>query len=197
MRDLTVSENATVGSLAAFIEAVILQPTLYWKNARAQRLPFTINPKIIYRGTMASIFNEIQMMGVQFGATGLCQSVMRKWSRESTLSSNMSQFADVCAAFLGGVISTVSSSPIELVMIQQQRFGGSLLSTAQRIVQSRGYMSEGLMRGYQAGMVREGIYVVGMLGVTPSLQRILVEEYGLSRHVAGFYASMAGGTVPL
>lgn len=193
MRDLTVSENATVGSLAAFIEAVILQPTLYWKNARAQRLPFTINPKIIYRGTMASIFNEIQMMGVQFGATGLCQSVMRKWSRESTLSSNMSQFADVCAAFLGGVISTVSSSPIELVMIQQQRFGGSLLSTAQRIVQSRGYMSEGLMRGYQAGMVREGIYVVGMLGVTPSLQRILVEEYGLSRHVAGFYASMAGG----
>ena len=51
------------------------------------------------------------------------------------------------------------------------------------------------MRGYEAGMIREGIYVVGMLGITPALQRVFVEEYGLSRPVAGFYASAAGGVM--
>jgi hypothetical protein len=47
---------------AAFIEAVLLQPTLYWKNARAQGLPFTMSPSYIYRGTFTSIVNEMQVL---------------------------------------------------------------------------------------------------------------------------------------
>ena len=61
--ELTDMENIGVGVGAAFIEAVLLQPTLYWKNARAQGLPFTLNPRIMYRGTFTSILNEMQMMG--------------------------------------------------------------------------------------------------------------------------------------
>ena len=60
---LSEVQNMQLGVLAAFIEGVILQPTLYWKNAKALSLPFTLNPKLIYRGTAASIFNEMQMMG--------------------------------------------------------------------------------------------------------------------------------------
>jgi len=59
---LSEAQNIVLGTVAAFIEGAILQPTLYWKNARAMKLPFTINPRIIYRGTAASIFNEMQMM---------------------------------------------------------------------------------------------------------------------------------------
>ena len=70
---LTDGENFSLGVFAAFVEAVCLQPTLYWKNARAQGLPFTLNPKIIYRGTAASVLNEMQMMGMQFGCTGALQ----------------------------------------------------------------------------------------------------------------------------
>ena len=70
---LTDRENFSLGVFAAFVEAICLQPTLYWKNARAQGLPFTLDPKIIYRGTAASIVNEMQMMGMQFGCTGALQ----------------------------------------------------------------------------------------------------------------------------
>ena len=66
-------ENVGVGMLAAFIEGVLLQPTLYWKNARAQGLPFTMKPSVVYRGTSTSILNEVQMMGLQFGLTGALQ----------------------------------------------------------------------------------------------------------------------------
>jgi hypothetical protein len=73
---LTDLQNVGVGTFAALIEGVLLQPTLYWKNARAQGLPFTVNPKIIYRGTAASILNEMQMMGVQFALTGFFQRMI-------------------------------------------------------------------------------------------------------------------------
>jgi hypothetical protein len=53
--NLTEFQNFQIGVVAAFIEGVILQPTLYWKNAKAQKLPFSMNPTIIYRGTSASI----------------------------------------------------------------------------------------------------------------------------------------------
>ena len=59
--EMSVSQNMSVGVLAAFVEGVILQPTLYWKNARALALPFTANPAVIYRGTGTSILNECQV----------------------------------------------------------------------------------------------------------------------------------------
>ncbi len=65
---LSELQNMLIGAVSAFVEAVVLQPTLYWKNAAAQRLPFTLDPRLLYRGTGASIANEMQMMVMQFGA---------------------------------------------------------------------------------------------------------------------------------
>ena len=62
---LTDKENIGVGVVAAFVEGILLQPTLYWKNAKIQRMPFTMNPRIIYRGTGASILNEMQVSELQ------------------------------------------------------------------------------------------------------------------------------------
>ena len=80
---LTDSENFSLGVFAAFIEAICLQPTLYWKNARAQGLPFTLNPRIIYRGTAASVLNEMQMMGMQFGCTGALHRIWMTYMMSS------------------------------------------------------------------------------------------------------------------
>ncbi len=55
VQELTEGQNATIGVIAALFEGLLLQPTLYWKNAKAQGLPFTLNPRILYRGTSASV----------------------------------------------------------------------------------------------------------------------------------------------
>jgi len=42
-------------------------------------------------------------------------------------------------------------------------------------------------------MIREGIYVMGMLGLTPYLQAQLMQKQDMSQRAASFYASVAGG----
>ena len=53
MTDLT--EEGGIGVVAAFIEAAVLQPTVYWKNAKAQNLPFSMDPKVLYVFGMLSL----------------------------------------------------------------------------------------------------------------------------------------------
>ena len=68
---LSESENMVLGAGTALTEGILLQPTLYWKNARQQGLPFSINPRLIYRDTGASLCNEMGQLTIMFGATRL------------------------------------------------------------------------------------------------------------------------------
>ena len=52
MQKLTPAENTALGVAAGTIEVSLLQPMLYCKNATQQKLPFTIDPRILYRGTV-------------------------------------------------------------------------------------------------------------------------------------------------
>lgn len=69
-------ENVAIASVAAVITTLTLQPTLYLKTAAAQRLPFTLNPAVLYRGTGASLTNEILQMGAQFLLTGIAKRML-------------------------------------------------------------------------------------------------------------------------
>lgn len=192
---LTDTENVGIGLLAAFIEAVVLQPTLYWKNARAQGLPFTINPRIIYRGTGASLANEMQMMGVQFGITGALQRSYWQWRLKGALKNENTTTAaeEIGLATVAGMISAVFTSPVELIMINQQRAGGSIVAQLRAIAINKGLLQNGLGRGMGLAVLRDGIYVAGMLGVTPTLQSHLQNSKGYSEASAGLYASIVGG----
>ncbi len=139
---LTEGQNFLIGTIAAFIEGVLLQPTLYWKNAKAQNLPFTLNPKLLYRGTAASIFNECQMMGLQFGLTGFFQKVFK--SGESVKLTRTQEFS---GAACGGIFTALFASPMELIMIQQQKNGGSFFATPKNIVKNHGFLQKGFLRG--------------------------------------------------
>jgi solute carrier family 25 carnitine/acylcarnitine transporter 20/29 len=175
-KNLTDGENVSIGVLAAFIEGVILQPTLFWKNAKAQNIPFTMNPRVIYRGTAASLYNEMQMMGLQFGLTGIFQRF------------NLGEYG---AAMFGGATAAIFASPVELVMIQQQKFGGNVIATSSRIVTDFGV--KGMFRGLAPAMMRDALYVSGFLGITPLSQNYLMKEHGMSVVESGFWASMLGG----
>ena len=122
MQNLTEGENAVLGASAAFVEAIVLQPTIYWKNARMQGLPFTANPRIIYRGLGAALCNEMGQMGIQFGLTGYVKKLIAGHGNK-----NLSIAEDILSAVIGGAVGALFATPVELVMIQQQRFGGSLV----------------------------------------------------------------------
>ncbi len=195
---LSEGQNFALGTVAAFIEAVILQPTLYWKNAKAQNMPFTLDPRLLYRGTGASIFNECQMMGFQFCFTSFFQrhiSIILGERHEAINQELRQQQEDFLSAAFGGVFAAVFASPVELIMIQQQRFGGSFISTPVNVIRKYGFFGHGLMRGLTAAAGRDSIYVCGMLGVTPIVQTYLEEKHQYSQSKASFFASMLGGVV--
>jgi hypothetical protein len=198
-RDLSERQNTLLGVSAAFIEAIILQPTLYFKNAAARGLPFTLNPAVFYRGTGASIVNECQMMAVQFGITSALQKQFAQKKSFGSFEIDLplwvsTEGRDFMSAALGGMLSAFFSSPVELVMIQQQVYGKSVMRTIRSITQTSGVFSRsGLMRGVLPTVCRDGIYVTGMLGVTPLLQTILMRDHACSAGTAGFYASIVGG----
>ena len=44
-----------------------LQPTIYWKNAAQQGLPFTADPRVLYRGLGAALVTGAQSSKLELG----------------------------------------------------------------------------------------------------------------------------------
>ncbi len=82
------------------------------------------------------------------------------------------------SALIGGAISGIACGPMELVMIQQQRFGGNIVNTPSRLIQKSGVAS--LLRGLATACTRESIFTAGYLGISPVLQRNLRESQGMA-----------------
>ena len=97
----------------------------------------------------------------------------------------------VGGAFLGGLASGVPCSIWELIMIQQQRFGGSLLGTPLRIASE--YGAQGIFRGVTTTCGRESMFTMAMLGITPVIQHNLVTgPYQLEKNTALAAGALTG-----
>eukprot|EP00035_Acanthoeca_spectabilis_P024449 m.453880 g.453880 ORF g.453880 m.453880 type:complete len:265 (-) comp20566_c0_seq1:112-906(-) len=188
MQNLNEGENMALGGAAAFVEAVILQPTIYWKNAAIQGLPFTVNPKLLYRGIGAALVNEMGQMALQYGMTGYIKRIVA-----GDTEAPMSMPQELASAVAGGVIVAPFASSVECVMIQQQRYGRSLAATPIHI--SRTFGPKAIFRGFIPCAIRDGIYVGGLLGVTPVLQDYLIASHDFGVTSAGFWASLVGGSI--
>jgi hypothetical protein len=70
MQNLNEVENMGLGGAAAFVEAIALQPTIYWKNAAQQGLAFTLNPKLLYRGIGAALVCRLSVVASPRFRTG-------------------------------------------------------------------------------------------------------------------------------
>jgi solute carrier family 25 carnitine/acylcarnitine transporter 20/29 len=197
MEGLSSVENGILGVTTALLEGVLLQPTLYWKNMRQQGLPLSVDPRLIYRGMGAALCNEAGQMAMQFAVTGLLKSYFSCAPSEASEAAEAapggasSFVTDMAAAAGGGAIVAVFASPVELVMIQQQRFGGSLVGTPVQIMRAHGAAT--LFRGLGLAAARDAIYVGGMLGVAPVAQQQLVEGQGMAVLPATLWSSALGG----
>eukprot|EP00038_Savillea_parva_P011222 m.196022 g.196022 ORF g.196022 m.196022 type:complete len:265 (+) comp19676_c0_seq1:208-1002(+) len=188
MQNLNDGENMALGGAAAFVEAVILQPTIYWKNAAQQGRPFTLNPKLLYRGIGAALVNEMGQMALQYGMTGYIKRLV-----VGDVKRSMTMSEEIASAVAGGVFVAPFASAVECVMIQQQIEGTSLVRTPMLVVRRFGLSA--ILRGFTPCAIRDGIYVGGLLGVTPVLQDKLMAQHGLGTASAGFWASLSGGMI--
>ena len=128
---LTPYQNTKLGMYCGSLEVMLLQPILYLKNATQQRLPLTINPRYLYRGLSSSIANMGALTAIQFPLTSTVKKVMLGGNATKR---KLTDFEKISASFTGGFLSGIVCTPIELVMIQQQRNGGTILRTPSQII---------------------------------------------------------------
>ena len=120
---------------------------------------------------------------VQFFATGFFRKVIAGDKQVTDTQKN-------AAAFLGGIASGIPCSLWELIMIQQQNFGTSILRTPVQIVSDFG--ASGLTRGVIMTMGRESLYTMAMLGVTPTIQKQLSDRFKLDGNLALAVGALSG-----
>lgn len=122
------------------------------------------------------------LTGVQFPLTGAIQGMVT-----GGVSRELSAAEAIGSGFLGGAFSGLVCAPMELIMIQQQRFGGSLASVPANVASQLG--PQGLFRGLLCASGREAMYTAGYLGIGPTIKGSL-QAKGYDDKTA-----MAGGAV--
>jgi len=189
MQALSTTENVALGVAVGTVEVSILQPMLYCKNATQQGLPLSVNPRLLYRGVSMSIINMSIITGAQFPLTGLCSKLV-----SGGASRPLSSAEKIWAGFMGGALSGFLCAPMELVMIQQQRHGGSLVHQTRRVLGEFGV--SGLFRGLFCACGREGLFTAGYLGLGPVFADSLRDGgYIGNVQVASFVGAAGAGCI--
>ena len=171
LQRLTSAENTMIGLATGAIDVSTTQWVLYCKNASQQGLPLTMNPRILYRGYTMSLTNMCVLSGLQFPLTAIATGIFTGGKQRK-----LSDSEEIGSAFIGGVLRGFICAPMELVMIQQQRYGTSLFSTPSKIIGDAG-IGALFGRGLAMSCGREGVFTAGMLGLGPTLRR-QAEEAG-------------------
>mmetsp|Transcript_10414 Transcript_10414/g.12651 ORF Transcript_10414/g.12651 Transcript_10414/m.12651 type:complete len:285 (-) Transcript_10414:117-971(-) len=176
LKSLTSSENLSLGMLTGTMARTVNYPLLTWKNASQQSLPISFNPSVVYRGLPASCVNYGATIGMQFLLTGFFSKKLSGFDTESNSPSVLTQIG---APLAGGFCAGIPCSILELVMIQQQRFGGSAFQIVPKLVHQFGITS--LSRAMAMTVSRESLFTLSMLGLTPAIQYELVNRFHMNK----------------
>lgn len=184
--NLTEFENATVGMTVGCIEVLCLQPLNYMKNMVQQGQKISLSPASWYRGVGANCVNMGSCTMLQFSVGGsLKQSVLGGEKRKLTIPEEMT------CGIGAGTFSALVGSPLELIMIQQQRTGLNTVETLKSI-SSPSLIS----RGFVGAAVREALWTCGYLSipaiVKPRIMNAFPETFDTSDK-ARIPASLLGG----
>lgn len=193
LQKLNGVENGAVGIISGAIEVTILQPMLYCKNSTQQNLPLTLNPAVVYRGLFVSVTNMAILTGLQFPLTVAVRNAFTGGEKRALTNAEV-----VGSSFIGGALSGFVCGPMELVMVQQQRFGGSVISTPKRLMQQQGFSALG--RGIVTSCGREGMFCAGYLGLGPTFAGELNKRYpennaGLNKFIGSVSAGVIAATL--
>lgn len=164
----------------------MVQPLLYFKNTTQQGLRFELSPRVWYRGTFVSCCCMGSLTGLQFLTSGYFQKIVAGSSSEK-----LTYGQEVATGFLGGAASGPVCCVLELLMIQQQRFGGTVVGTPARLVRANG--PSALVRGFVPSTGREAIYTAGYLGTVPATRKLMRDGYGLPEWLGDFIGACGAG----
>ncbi|CDZ77763.1 Mitochondrial carrier protein [Legionella massiliensis] len=178
---LSVFRSILAGSVTGAFEVLVDHPLWSIKTRLQNDAPFTLNPRILYKGILPNAASMIPITAVQVGLN----SFFQKWFFDSRYALSNSQ--QMASAFAAGVGSALISCPTEMVMTHQR---ASFLSTGRYLFQQGGMPR--LYTGMMATMLREGMFSTFFLAVTPLLKDNF-RQYCPNDYAASLLAGMLAG----
>ena len=141
----------------------------------------------MYRGVSANALNMGSCTMIQFVVGGSLKKLVLGDSQR-----NLTMSEEMACGIGAGTASAFVGSPLELVMIQQQKNGLSLGQTIGRITETPANVA----RGFVGCAVREALWTVGYLSIPPIVRRELLHQfpsYFPSNDHARIPAALLGG----
>ncbi|KAK3237751.1 hypothetical protein CYMTET_52197 [Cymbomonas tetramitiformis] len=186
---LTDTENLAAGALGGIMETLIQMPLITYKVCVQEGRPLPTGLGW-YRGVGAAAGSLAPITAVQVAANGVLERMVTGGDRK------LNDAEKIITAMGAGSISALLYSPVDLLVIQQQKLNLGLWPTISHISREHGALM--LMRGFNACVVREAIYTAGYLGIAPIAKDQLQANYEYWKQNdlgAAIVGSCIGGTI--
>lgn len=134
-----------------------------------QKQPISLSPLVWYRGVGANCVNMGSCTMIQFAVGGTLKKMVLGGEER-----NLSLKEEMMCGVGAGTMSALVGSPLELIMIQQQRKGGGTVQTIKNVL---GASTANVGRGFIGCAVREALWTCGYLSIPPVIRRTLLEQY--------------------
>lgn len=168
---LSEFEALMVGAIGGTIETSLQMPLITWKICVQEGRPYPTALREWYRGVFINAASLSPITAVQCYANQLLQTLLL-----SMTTSKLSEVQQLSCSAGAGAVSAFIYGPVDLMVIQQQKYVSSLSGTFNTIRQKYGALK--VYRGLFSCMVRESIYTMGYLGVAPVIQDRLLTSDG-------------------
>ena len=133
-----------------------------------QQRPISFSPAVMYRGVGANCINMGSCTMTQFVVGGKLKQMITGGERR-----RLSLLEEMASGIGAGTVSGLIGSPLELIMIQQQRKGGNTVQTIKNILKN----PPDVYRGFVGCAIREALWTCGYLSIPPVVRRTLMENY--------------------
>ena len=180
---LNSKQNIFLGIVSGIIDISLTQPLVYWKVALQQNYHLHLIQNIL-RGAFTNMCSMSLL--IRFNFINSPSSKITKGKTRRLTDNEM-----ILSGFIGESLSGIICAPLELVMIQQQKLGSSLINTSKQIINKHGFKNH--FRGLLTSCGREGIYTAGYLGLGPVITRNLDENYNYSKTTNKILGAIGGG----
>ena len=145
---LSEGENALVGIAAGIADITCIQWAYYLKNARQQRLPLTLNPRILYRGYVANCGNIAAGTSFQFATAGALNKLVLRGERR-----DLTDAEKVCtgSGHVFGVLSSGSTPAMVGGTHKDRKKPSKLMTILSKCVGIN--VLRGFLAGFASGVV--------------------------------------------
>lgn len=176
-------ESIGIGTVTGFATVSVYLPLWAIKMRVQCDLPFTLNPRVLYRGYSIGLATMVPVTAFEIFNASQVESVI---SSENMVTARQRIFS----SFVGGLTSSLITNPLNLIGTQQHKYGTTPLNTIKTLTSQFGI--RGIYVGLPTIAIADGIFSCAFWGVFPLIKHY-ANNYSENQTLSSFTAGVGAG----